>query len=145
MGLYSMYGVAGEDLYTSRVVYSTATAEGSVAFLMADSINVEPKGVTQEGSQRAPTGDATEAGIAAYSGTGVDVRGRGHQMPVKVGAVAVTAGARVRVLGSDGVIGPLLGSESGGQWTLGTAMNDADAGAVALVFIDPLPIARPVS
>jgi len=144
MPTYSMNGVASETLYVSRVVTSTTTAEGSLAFSMADDTTVEPVGVTQEGSRLAPGIGSNDPTIAATAGVGVAVYGLGNTALVKC-SHAVTAGTRVKVGAANGLIRSVQGSESGGEWTLGIAQEDGVADQLVKVFIDPQQIARPSS
>jgi hypothetical protein len=145
MSLHSINGVAGEDLIVSRVVYSDPTTEGSVEFFMADSTAVEPIGITPEGSQDAPGIGANDVTLACTSGRSIDVRGRGHTVLCRVHTTGVLAGQRVKVAAANGIVGKLVGSETGGEWTVGIALRDALSGELAPVYIDPLQIARPVS
>jgi hypothetical protein len=145
MSLHEMHGVAGEDLTICRVVRRDPTAEGSLEFFMADSSAVEPAGVTPEACQDAPGIGSNDVTLAAESGRPLRIAGRGHSVLVRVGAVAVVAGERVKVNAANGVIGPLLGSESAGEWTVGVPWRSALAGELVYVYIDPQQIARPVS
>lgn len=144
MSLHSVNGVAGEDLLVSRVVYGDPTAEGSVEFFMADSSAVEPRGITPDGSEYAPA-LGQDITIACRTGRPVDVRGRGHTVLCVVHTTGVIAGQRVKVAAANGVVGKLVGSESGGEWTVGVALKTAASGELAPIYIDPLQISRPVS
>jgi hypothetical protein len=144
MSLHTLNGVAGENLLVSRVVYADPTTEGSLEFFMADSSAVEPIGITPEGSELPPYG-SNDVTIAATAGRSVDIRGRGHTVLCRVHTTGVIAGQRVKVAAANGIVGKLVGSESGGEWTVGIAMVSAGSGELALIWIDPLQISRPVS
>lgn len=146
MPTYSMNMVAGEDILTSRVVISSATAEGSEACLMADSNAAAnmPVGISQEGSYYPPGITGTDETIAAPSGRGVHVYGLGNTARCKCGGT-VTAGQRVKVSGANGVISNLAGSENAGTWTVGIAEESGTADDLVRVFIDPAQIALPSS
>ncbi len=145
MSLHEMLGVAAEDLTICRVVRRTVTAEGSLAFLMADASNVEPAGVTPEACQDAPGIGSNDVTIAATSGRPVRIAGRGHTVNVRVGATAVVAGERVKVNAANGVVGPLVGSESGLDWTVGIPWRSANAGELVPLYVDPEPVSAPIS
>lgn len=145
MSLHEMLGVAGENLTICRIVYRDPTTEGSLEFFMADSSAVEPAGITPEECQDAPGIGSNDVTLAAESGRPVRIAGRGHTKNVRVGATAVVAGQRVKVNAANGVIGPLVGSESGGEWTVGIPWRSANAGELVPVYFDPQQIARPVS
>ena len=144
MSLHVPNGVAGEALTICRVVYGDPTAQGSLEFFMADSSAVEPFGITPEGSELPPVG-SNDTTVAVSAGREICIAGRGHTALCRVHTTGVVAGQRVKVAAANGIVGALVGSESGGEWTVGIALKTALSGELAPIWVDPLQIARPSS
>lgn len=147
---------ASGTIHTSRVVKLASTtgtlptggtSTGVATVVECDTTGI-PFGVSQEGCLFAPGLSGTDETIAAnttYPSLHVYVLGDVCWVTVDPNGLPVTAGQRLKVVTSDGQVGPVLGAGVGGGWTIGMALESAAPGKVVKVFIDPQQVAVPQS
>ena len=129
---------AGGTIHCSRVVTTTATAQGVAQVIEATSsaASQRPQGISFEGSRDTPGLTGSDVTIAARALEQVRVYQNGDTCWALVGSIAVTAGSRVKVVSSDGKVGNLGAGDVSGTWSVGIVLKDAGPGELCRVWID---------
>jgi hypothetical protein len=147
--------VATGTIHVSRaVMFSTITGETTVptspgiAGVVECTTTGAPVGIAQEGSYYTPGLAGSDATIASIAGYGLHVYGPGETCwgTCYASGLDIPAGAFVKVVTSDGQLGPIVGSAfQSGQWVVGRAIDAIPAGKVGRVYVMPQQLAIPQS
>lgn len=147
--------VATDTVHTSRVVTKSAitgettspTSPGLMGVVECG-ITGQPAGISQENSYDTPGLTGSDVTIAARAGVGVHVYGPGETCwgTCYASGLAIAAGDLVKVVSSDGFLGPLGSSGyASGQWVVGRALDAILPGQCGRIYVNPQQVAIPQS